>query len=309
MPNFPIDPCDGLIIIRTFCSNFKNVMCFTTPCTYHSHLHFHLALFLITHAHTTGKRPNVRLVDCMLPHGRHGFTRYMEKRFHPSLNLTRRFYPHAHNMDGFYVAKFKKIGKTTSLKEEDEEKEMAEVKGARKAREREEGEMEEGEGVSEEEEEEEDDASGMDEESDSDENSKLKNIVKDEDDEEVTSDESSEEEEQEPPKKKGKTEGSEKKVVKSKAQLFREADQKHWIASGKKTGEKEGAGKGHVAAGEGKGKVVTSDGKPDSKFAGKKGKAGAGKNKGKEKNKKGSSGSGKGGSGKGSGKDKRKGGK
>lgn len=56
------------------------------------------------------KRPHVKLVDTGLPFGKEGFKRYKGKEFGKGIELTRRFYPHVHNMDGFYVAKFK-VGK------------------------------------------------------------------------------------------------------------------------------------------------------------------------------------------------------
>ncbi|KAF2157946.1 NOL1/NOP2/sun family putative RNA met [Myriangium duriaei CBS 260.36] len=57
-------------------------------------------------------RPNVKLVETGLVFGKEGFTSYMGKKFHPSMKQTRRYYPHAYNVDGFFVAKFKKTGPT-----------------------------------------------------------------------------------------------------------------------------------------------------------------------------------------------------
>ena len=58
------------------------------------------------------KNRDVKVVDTGLPFGKPGFTKYKEKHFHPSLALTRRYYPHSHNLDGFYVCRLQKLSNT-----------------------------------------------------------------------------------------------------------------------------------------------------------------------------------------------------
>ncbi len=54
-------------------------------------------------------RRHVKIEDGRPSHGRPGLTRWYNQRFHPSIALSRRFFPHVHNMDGFFVTKFLKV--------------------------------------------------------------------------------------------------------------------------------------------------------------------------------------------------------
>ena len=58
------------------------------------------------------KRPNVKLIDTGLGFGTPGFTAFEGRKFHRNMNLTRRYFPHKENVDGFFVSKFKKVGPT-----------------------------------------------------------------------------------------------------------------------------------------------------------------------------------------------------
>ena len=56
------------------------------------------------------KRPNVKLVETGLTFGVDGFVSYQSKKFDAKMKMTKRYYPHKYNVDGFFVSKFHKVG-------------------------------------------------------------------------------------------------------------------------------------------------------------------------------------------------------
>jgi len=81
----------------------------------------------------------VKLVETGLEVGDPGICKQRERRFHPSTKLCKRVYPHTHNMDGFFVAKFRKfadgVKSVESVTTKHEEQEIRAVKRDKKRKE------------------------------------------------------------------------------------------------------------------------------------------------------------------------------
>lgn len=78
------------------------------------------------------KRRNVRLVpfDEEVPFGVSGMTAFKGEHFHPSLKLARRFYPHVHNLDGFFVCKIQKVSNDQKIRIKKDRRHDSEVTGS-----------------------------------------------------------------------------------------------------------------------------------------------------------------------------------
>ena len=52
---------------------------------------------------------DIQIIDTGMTFGIDGYTKYNHIRYHPSMKLCKRYYPHTYNMDGFFICKIKKL--------------------------------------------------------------------------------------------------------------------------------------------------------------------------------------------------------
>ena len=74
-------------------------------------------------AYALRKRRNVRIEPTGLQFGDEGYVRYRGKNFGPDMKLCRRYWPHKHNLDGFFVCRLRKISNVIPEAKEETESE------------------------------------------------------------------------------------------------------------------------------------------------------------------------------------------
>lgn len=76
------------------------------------------------------KKRNIKIVPTGLSFGTPGFTRFRSKEFDNSVRNSLRYYPHTHNMDGFFVAKIKVLAPIKAAPAESKKNKKAEKQAA-----------------------------------------------------------------------------------------------------------------------------------------------------------------------------------
>lgn len=70
------------------------------------------------------RKRNVKIVPTGLPFGKDAFVKVAQKRFSPDMKHAKRFYPHVHNMDGFFVCKLQILKRGPKAETSDQKKHL-----------------------------------------------------------------------------------------------------------------------------------------------------------------------------------------